>query len=274
MLIDLLHRFVQQQYSRAGISSRFLHTAESTIHYYENSADASRTLVLLHGLGTSSSTWVKILPHLAKTFRVIALDLPGFGFSTLKNGKDHLRFCEVSDVLARIIPEITKTSFAILGHSLGGWLAADFAIRSPGLVHKLVLINPAGINYPGIEEQRRLFEITTLRSLYALLDRLWLKYPWYFKPFGPAIRYDLKKRKVAEFVRSIQEKDFLNGRLSSLKKPAHLVWGRNDGVISPETVQIMQEKMPGLTTNFIERCGHVPQLERPGELRRILDEVL
>lgn len=274
MFIDLLHRFVRQRFSRLGIRSKFLEDEHCLIHYYENRNGASKTLILLHGLGTSSSTWANVLPHIANTFRVIAVDLPGFGFSTWKTGEECLSIERFHDVLARTLPQIARPPFALIGHSLGGWLAMDYAIRSPDLVRQIVLINPAGVRYPGIEEQRRLFEITNLRSLYILLNRLWMKYPWYFKPFAAAILHDLKRRKVPEFVRSILETDFVNERLASLKTPAHLIWGNNDAVLRVETVQILKNALPEIKVSFIEQCGHVPQLERPRELIRILDEIL
>ena len=245
-----------------------------SIHYYENEAAALKTLVLLHGLGTSSSTWIHILPRLTKTFHVIAVDLPGFGFSSLKNGREFFSLAEFSETLAQILPRITGSPFTLIGHSLGGWLAMDYVVRSPQRVEEIILINPAGILYPGVAEQRQLFEITNLRSLYTFLGRLWWKYPWYFKLFAPAVLHDLKKRKIVQFVGSIQEKDFLNERLSKLRKPARLIWGRNDGVISQETIRVLKTQLPQIELNFIDRCGHVPQLERPAELLRILEEVL
>ena len=274
MLIDLLHRYVKFRFSRFGIKSKFIDAGTCSTHYYESQIAATKTLVLLHGLGTSSSTWIHVFPQLIKRFHVVAVDLPGFGFSSLKNGGEFLSFGELSDVLIQILPRITSTPFTLIGHSLGGWLAMDYAIRSPELVQRVILINPAGILYPGIEEQQNVFEISNLRSLYIFLGRLWWKYPWYFKPFAPAILHDLTKRKVVQFVRSIQGKDFLNERLCTLRKPAHLIWGRNDGVISQQTVQVLKTEVPQIDLNFIDRCGHVPQLERPAELLKILDGVL
>jgi len=274
MLIDLLHSLVKRRFSRLGICSKILESEQCTIHYYESGGEQPRTLVLLHGLGTSSSTWVNILPRLVKTFHIIAIDLPGFGTSFLKDGQAYAGLNKMSDILVETLPAIASKPFTLVGHSLGGWLAMDYALRSPVFVQQIILINTAGIHYDGIEEQRRLFEITNLGSLYLLLNRLWLQYPWYFKPFAPAILSDLKKRKVAEFVRSIEQKDFLNDRLGSLKPPVHLIWGSDDAVISAETVQILNAALPGLSVRYIERCGHVPQLERPGELIRILDEIL
>jgi pimeloyl-ACP methyl ester carboxylesterase len=273
VLIDLVHVYVRQRFARLGIVSKRLELLHFSAHYYESQASSRPTLVLLHGLGTSSSTWIHVLPRLANKFHVIAIDLPGFGFSSTTGGK-HPRYDEALEFLKNVIPRLVRGSFVLIGHSLGGWLAADYAIQSPSTIQKIILINPAGIFYEGVDEQRHLFNVKDLSSLYRLLDRLWWKYPWYFKPFGPAIFSDLRKRGVPEFVQSIKEEHFLNSRLHALTPPVHLVWGKGDNVISEKTVEVFRKEAPKIKTYYLTRCGHVPQLERPEELISILDKIL
>ena len=274
MIIDFVHHHVRRRYAKFGIASKRLELTQASVHYYESLPADRPTIVLLHGLGTSSSTWVHVLPHLAKTFHVIAIDLPGFGFSSLPDSDGFFPYNKLQQALRLIIPKLVNSPFVMLGHSLGGWLAADYAILSNRAVKQIVLINPAGISYPGVDEQRRLFDIKDMKSLYVLLNRLWWKYPWYFKVFGPAIFFDLRNRGVPQFVRTVKEDDFLNDRLTGLQAPVSLIWGKDDKVISEETVNVLKRLVPRVYVRYINDCGHVPQLERPKELIALLDETL
>ena len=245
------------------------------MHYYERQEkDRSLTLVLLHGLGTSSSTWVHVLPKLDPQWTVFALDLPGFGFSSLRNGGRFLGFDELLGSVASFIEQRVGGPFVLLGHSLGGWLAAKYAARNKSTIRRLILVNNAGILDDRTTAMAKAFDVTTWVELSRLLNTLWFRYPWYFKPFYPAILRDLRKRHVPDFVRSIHPGDFVNNDLHSLKMNVDIVWGKEDRLITMQSVEIMQRAMPAARVHLIDKCGHVPQLERPREFTVILRDLL
>ena len=274
MLIDYLHHRVRKRYRKFGFESRQMTLEHCTLHYFERrNIGSSKTIVLLHGLGTSSSTWVHLLPSFDPSFNIIVPDLPGYGFSVLRENTGFLSLDELSgetDALLRTI----DAPFLLLGHSLGGWLAARYASEHPDRVSHLVLVNNAGILYEGTQEQRRAFQVESIADVRRLLNTMWHRYPWHFKPFYPAIFNDLRKHHVAEFVRSVRKEDFLNDRLAKLTMPVSIIWGREDKLISPASVIIMRQAIPHATVQTIEECGHVPQLERPKEFTRAVHQVL
>lgn len=274
MLIDFLHRRIQQKFHRQQIRSRYIDLPTCSLHYYTNEVRFEKNVLLLHGLGTSSSTWIHVLPHLAQKYNVFALDFPGFGFSRITNGKPTFTLHELRETVETFVVKTIRAPFTVVGHSLGGWMAAEYAIRHQADVTRLILLNPAGLYHAGVEETGKLFAIRNLGELYALLNRLWWKYPWYFKPFAPAILADLRRRRVPELIETVAKGDFLNDRLQGLSIPVDLVWGKNDGVISAEVVELLKRALPQLRVRFIEKCGHVPQLERPRILKTLLDEIL
>lgn len=271
MIIQLVHRFVRRRYHELGLVSKRLELNSCSLHYYESSPSSKLpTLVLVHGLGTSSSTWIHLMPFFVGRFHVLAIDLPGFGFSFLTRGHKFLSFSEHSDVLTDWINRFAGERFTLLGHSLGGWLAARYAVRNQKKIKRLILINTSGILYDGAEQQKKMFDVRTSQDVRKLVDRLWFRYPWYFKLFIPAIKNDMKRRAVAEFVGTIRGDDFLNSELDGFTMPVTLIWGEQDGLISSRTVEVLTKALRHIEVHRIDRCGHVPQLERPDELKAIL----
>ena len=273
--IDLLHRAMRRRYRRAGFSSRLLECGRFTLNYYEcHRSDSAKTIMLVHGLGTSSSTWTHVLPKLSTTCNVIALDLPGFGLSTVNSGAGFARFHELYDALVEFIRQKSARPILLLGHSLGGWIAAKVAVNHPEMVAHLILVNNAGIFCEDTARQGSAFQVESIGDLRSLLNLIWFRYPWYFRPFYPAVLNDLRRRHVAEFVRSIQAKDFLNDELRKLAVRVSIIWGRRDNLISMKSVEIMERSIPHTTVHLLDKCGHVPQLERPKEFLNVVQRIL
>lgn len=275
MLIDLLHRCVRWRFSSLGFESGWLESDLARLHYLvRERPDSKTTLILVHGLGTSSSTWLKILPLLRGSHRIIALDLPGFGFSTVKGTRGFCTLHEHVEALSLLLSHGVDQPVVLLGQSFGGWVSAWYAARNTMRVHHLVLVNTAGIYYPGVEKLRDVFTLNSLEDTRRLLDHLWYRYPWYFKPFARAIYHDLTHRRTNELVDSIEAKDFLVEDLARLEMPVSIIWGKDDRVVSGETVDVLCRLVPRGRPFFIDRCGHVPQLERPKEFAAILNRIL
>lgn len=275
MLIELLHKQIQRRYHRLGFRSDFLDVGPFRLHYYERSNESSsKYLVLLHGLGTSSSTWIRTVPKLTKEWNILAMDLPGFGLSSTRNTTTPPRFQELYWSVAAFVEKKLPNPFTLLGHSLGGWLAAKFAAQHSEWVRHLILVDNAGVFYDGTIEQEAVFQVKSVRDVRRLVNTLWFRYPWYFKPFYAAVLKDLLRRRVPEFVRSIHTEDFVNNELGALNMDVDIIWGREDNLISMKSVEVMKHAIPHSHVHLIERCGHVPQLERPEEFIKILQGLL
>jgi abhydrolase domain-containing protein 6 len=275
MLIDFLHSQIHRRYLQLGFNDGFIECGRFRLHAYERYTDDSiGTLVLIHGLGTSSSTWIRIVPRLDKAWNVLALDLPGFGFSKINSGSLFANLEEMNQSVATLITQKVSHPCALLGHSLGGWLAARYAIVHPETIRLLILVDNAGILCDETLEQGRAFQVESVADLRVLLDKIWRRYPWYFKPFYRAVLKDLRKRRVANFVQSIHAEDFLNDRLNRLTMNVSVVWGKQDGLISLSSAEILKQAIGHAQIHLIDRCGHVPQLERPKEFAEVLRNIL
>lgn len=273
MFIPLLHTMVRRQLIRQGIQSRQIPLGHGMLHYYEASPQAPRsTIVLIHGLGTSASTWVNVLPALASTHRVLAPDLPGFGLSSPMDGIPTLE--DFADFTERFVDHVAPDSFVLLGHSLGGWITMKYAVKHRPRVNHLILMDTAGIYYRGVDELRDLFILRSSRDTRKLLNRIWGVYPWYFRLFTSFIHEDLLRRNVPQIVQSVREPDFMNAHLQYLTMRVSVIWGGRDRLIPMDTVRILEEKLPARDIHILEEAAHVPQLQTPGLLVSTLNTIL
>ena len=99
-------------------------------------------ILLLHGLGGSIESWTNNISFLSTKFRIIALDLPGFGMSDKPKIDYSINF--YVSFLEKFIKRIKLSHFFIIGSSLGGHIAVEFTSRNRKVVDKLILISPAG----------------------------------------------------------------------------------------------------------------------------------
>lgn len=129
--------------------SRYLPLMGTRVHYTdEGAAHADGTLLLIHGFGASLHTWDGVLPQLARRWRVIRLDLPPFGISgPLRDAEGRPRTTELSlyrDFIDAFVDSLSLHRLSLIGNSLGGMIAWDYAARHADRVDRLVLIDSAG----------------------------------------------------------------------------------------------------------------------------------
>jgi pimeloyl-ACP methyl ester carboxylesterase len=200
--------------------------------------------VLVHGLAGSSRWWRDVEWRL-QGLELDAVDLP------------RAKLDELEDWLAdRLAPHA-----ALVGHSLGGLLAARVAARRPELVDRLVLIAPVGIPARG--------HLAHALPLAHALARV--------RPrFAPLLVRDaLRAGPLGLFAgaRAAVTTD-LREELASVRAPTLLVWGERDRLVPAHNSEAWAEALPDSRVEVIARAGHVPMVERPEELSRLLRDFL
>ncbi len=219
-------------------------------------------LVFLHGAG-GVPVWLRFYAKLAEHFEVIVPDHPGFGESDtppwLREIGDaamfYLDFLEALD-----LPPVD-----VVGASLGGWIAAEAAVRRPDGFRTLSLIAPAGLRVKDVpsgdsfiwspeEYARNLFHDPALAQ--KMLDA----------PVTPELE-DLQIKNRFATARLAWEPRFYNPALERwlhrIKTPTLLVWGDDDKVMPPAYAGAWQAALPDARLVTIERSGHLPQVEHP-----------
>jgi pimeloyl-ACP methyl ester carboxylesterase len=234
-------------------------------------AGSGPIVVLLHGLGGNGTNWAFNTPALAEKFRVIVPDQVGFGRSD--KPLINYRIGTYVDFLDKFLSELKVERATLVGNSMGGWVAALYALRYPNKVDRLVLVDSAGFAPP------KEFDLNALAGLNPStrdeMKRLagMVFYNPLFKS-DSAIDVLLAQRlsagdgyTIQRLVESIHRgDDMLDGKLSAVKQPALIVWGREDGLtpLAREGEKFKRE-LPSAQFVVFEQCGHVPQVEKAAE---------
>lgn len=200
-------------------------------------------LALVHGLSGSWRWWWPLVERLGARCRLHLLELPRLG---------RLHAGEMALWLERILDAAGLERVCVAGHSLGGLVAAELAMRRPERVRRLVLVAPAGIPCGRSVLGRA---IPLIEELYDLRGRF------------PTIVADALRTGPVSLVHRIayvSERD-LRAELGSVRAPTLLVWGDRDRLVPVWAAEEWRRLLP--TSQLVRLpCGHVPMFEAPGEL--------
>jgi pimeloyl-ACP methyl ester carboxylesterase len=250
--------------------------------------EAAPAIVLVHGLGHwTQAAWDFLVPYLEATHRVVTFDLPGFGESAKPpNGYELAAFVRALD---GVIEAYGLSTYALVGHSLGGLIAADFArSRQDGRIRMLGLIDPAGfLRSPSLLlrimgsgpatwllktiRPTRGFVRGTLRT--AVFDPDSIPEDMYARAYE--LSQDPRMTRAFALVYAGAMQEFLHlgqlhARLAEWKGPTLLVWGREDKYIPIAALENARRVFPQASVKVFERCGHCPPVEYPEEVARLL----
>jgi pimeloyl-ACP methyl ester carboxylesterase len=281
--IPLINGLARRRLAHAGAQQREVRLRGTTINYYDRQPAGSANrlpIVLVHGIADNALTWSFIFGPLARDYPVYALDLPGYGFSGLPGGRAYATLDEMAGVLADFVHEVVGRPALVVGNSMGGWLAVKLAWAAPELVRAMVLLDAGGAPLEGRaswEPFGQSIGLEDFRSVRLVFRRMFGAVPAPLLYLGQHSLQDLFQRKVVrEFVASLvaveHPEDILlhPHDLRDLPVPAALVWGLNDRFLPAGSLEFFRENMPGAPTLLLERCGHLPQRERPWAVLRFI----
>jgi pyruvate dehydrogenase E2 component (dihydrolipoamide acetyltransferase) len=234
-------------------------------------AEATETIVFLHGLGGSQSTWASVLGHFAETYRVAAVDLPGHGASDKPSpASTDYSISGITAKLGEFLEKLQLAPAVLIGHSLGGATALQLALDRPKLVRALVLVDSAALgseingelldrveSEPSRDEARRLLELFFEDKRFVLdrgIDEM------YAARTAPGADDAVKAIAESAFTRRGQNL-VLADRLGELEVPLLVVWGELDRVIPSTHAVAALTAVPTAWLEIMERVGHVPQVE-------------
>lgn len=266
MALRFLLRVLEARLRLQGVRRRAYRCGDGRVLSYLQAGppEAEKTLLLVHGLGSSNLNWLRVIVPLAREHRVIAVDLPGFGKSPLPG---ELKYQTLRDHTGTLVDFLQSPHFprpvVLAGQSMGGWIGVKVALTHPERVEHLVLINSAGLYYEGIRELRALLTPTTKDEVMALWGRIWYHVPAYYRPFWREAAAHMKIANVHEFMDRLEPEDFVNEDLKHLEVPVSVIWGRADKLFPADTVDEIVAAAPSTRVHWLARTGHVPPVESP-----------
>ena len=252
------------------------------LHYLDENQDGRPTVLLLHGLGANSSSWILQLPALLEAgYRIVAPDIPGFGQSTYPGGGTSV--AKMAASLACLLETRLDNPYHVVGISLGGTLALQLALDYPQYVTKLVLVNTFAkldlisnpLNWPyfalrfilvhtlGIETQARV----VAKSLFPRPGQEYLRQALIEQiaqsnPDG----YRAALRAVIQFN--------AQSRLHEIHCPTLVITGENDTTVPPKNQYDLARGIPGAGHAVLSEVGHGLIVEQPEKFNQILLEFL
>lgn len=262
-------------------AGKFIDLGGNSTHYVEKGE--GEPVILVHGFFYDSYMWNRNIDALAKRFKVYALDLWGFGYST-RSPVDY-GYPLYADQLLRFMDALNIQKASLVGQSMGGGTCILFAVRHRDRVKKMILVDPAGLpnplpllgkiaNLPKVGELLLGLRGDFYRKM--VLGMLWI----YGKGFitGSYLENVTRFHKIrgtTEVSLSILRKQFFDKlsdevhRLGEMDVPILIVWGRQDKAIPLERGQEMHRILRGSRLEILERAGHCPHDEQSREFNQL-----
>lgn len=247
-------------------------------------AGRGATLVLLHGFTGSKENWLPLMRRLAPSHRVLAPDLPGWGDSTRLADADY-GYAAQAERLAAWLPKVAEGPVVLVGHSMGGGIAALLAARHPRAVSRLVLMDAGGVRYRDNDFGRAVlagenpFAVRDRASLQRYLGTVFDQPPWV--PW-PADRALIARRiadarfedAVLDAIGRGQDAFLPVQEATRIAVPTLLLWCEGDRVIDASAAALYRDAVHGSTVRLLQGCNHMPMMERPDETAAVLEEFL
>lgn len=228
-------------------------------------------ILILHGWGGSSGSWVEVAEILAKEkFKIIIPDLPGFGKS--KTPPKPWNIADYAEWVIDFANSQDWKEFFTLGHSFGGRIAIKLATQYPQRVKKLILCCSAGIKPKPDAETKIIFWLTKIGN--AIFTPKPLKR---FKDTARNLFYIFLRHKdyvkadrtMRETIKKVLEEDLLSD-LPKIKTKTLIIWGEKDKMVPLKYAYIFKEKIENSKLEIIPKVGHTPNLERPERLTQTI----
>ncbi|HEU4390498.1 MAG TPA: alpha/beta hydrolase [Blastocatellia bacterium] len=247
------------------------------VKIYYQEAGQGPVVILLHGLGGDSTNWAATIGPLSEHFRVLVPDQVGFG----KSDKPLIsyRVGTYVDFLDAFYKELKIGRASLVGNSLGGWISAAFAIAHPDKVDRLILVDAAGFALPkdpvaaGVA---RSLNTSTRQGVKDILPLVFYNTQLYASDVAIDTFFTRRLKAgdgytVEQVVESvIRGEDVLDNKLSGVKAPTLIVWGREDRLTTLAGGERFNKEIAGSRLKVIDKCGHVPQIEKAAEFNGIV----
>jgi pimeloyl-ACP methyl ester carboxylesterase len=232
---------------------------------------AGSPMLFLHGAG-GWPAWLPFFERVSQRYTLLVPEHPCFGAS---DDPQWLR--NVSDLAMYyldLLDQLYSTPVHVVGHSLGGWTAAEAAVRNTGRFASLTLLAPAGVRVKGVPPGDNFIWSPEEAARNRFYDQSFAEALLKAAPANEA-ELDIELQTKLAAVKFGWEPRWLNPDLEKwlhrITVPTHVVWGREDKILPSAYAELWGKRVPGAQVSVVEACGHSPHVER-SEL--VADKVL
>lgn len=261
-----------------------LETDTHVLHYIL--AGSGNPLILVHGGGMWLYSFRHILTPLSRVFMTCAPDMPGYGYTLIRDSRSPLGIRDMVGALKELMAGLGIGKASFVGHSWGGGWVLAFAMAFPDMVDRIVLIDSSGLDVPDVLEWE-LLKVPVLGEVFlgfltqgmvrrrlrrSFHDPSLVDDDMVMEVFLPLSVPSNRKAQLT-LSRNLSWKEVSRG-LPSLMHEAMLVWGAQDRYLDVSLSGRFVERMHGLRVEILEGCGHSPHEELPGKVLSLICDFL
>lgn len=274
VLPSLLYKLsIDSERKAAGLRQKTVLVGDHEIAYLEGGE--GEAIIMVHGYTASKDNWTNFAKFTTPGFRVIALDLPGFGDSTYLENTSY-SIAEQAKRLNQFAEAMGLQRFHIVGNSMGGGIAARYAVMFPEKVITLGLFDTLGVRSPVPSEMEQRISRGEPNPLIVgsveEFDKV-IHFVFYTPPDIPGFVIKLLVKDAQKHMASnerignqiLSELYALEPDLPKITTRTLVLWGDQDRVLDVSSVQVFKSGLPNCTAVIMKDCGHVPMVERPQE---------
>lgn len=275
---------------------KVLITDDISLAYVDEGDKKAPVLLMVHGLGGYIKNWYPTIDGLKDSYRCIAVDLPGYGLSTLKafEKDDYMEF--FADAVNHFVKALKLKKVTLLGHSMGGQVSTIVALKQPKWLDRLILAAPAGFETFTEAEAKILKQYAGAQALMSHNEQqIRAAYQVNFVEMPPLAeemiqdRLNAKKASWFEAYAKVREGGVygmldhpVNQDLEKIKIPTYVIFGSNDQLIpnkflhpglTTEQVANIGKKIPRVDITMIENAGHMLQMDNPEGFNQAIKQV-
>ncbi|MES2949944.1 MAG: alpha/beta fold hydrolase [Pseudomonadota bacterium] len=255
----------------SGLSEKTLAVGPHQVHYLDGGS--GEPLVLLHGIFAEKDHWVDFARPLTGRYHVIAPDLPGFGHSGRLPDQSY-DYAAQTERLKTLLDALGLRRVHLAGNSMGGTIAALFAIAHPERVASVALIGaPHGIRSPQHSRMDGLVDAgkTPLIAHNAaefeqMMDLVFAQRPFLPYPILHATQTGALRNADSNlrlWNAQLKDRYLLDTRIAGLQQPALVLWGGKDQVFHASGVAVLRERLKNPSIHVLPGVGHLPMMEAP-----------
>ena len=282
-LILVLHALLPRKMTPvselAGKGDKFVMVNGQSVHYIK--VGEGKSLILVHGFAGSTYTWRRLIPLLQDRYAVYALDLSGFGLSD-KPPEGCYDMDSQGKLLLGFMDALQLPSATLIGHSMGGVVVACAANAAPSRVESLVLIEPGFYPHGGPSFMKYLFfplDRLMARQFYSRSFRKkFLVGSFYNKSlvtdavvdaYMVPTRTPNAVESLAHMMTDVGQRPY-GDVAEKISRPTMLLWGERGVGVKSQDAERLKALIPGSRLEYIQKCGHYIQEEKPEEVASAL----
>ena len=262
----------------------FLKTNHYIIHYTH--AGTGKPLILIHGGGMWLYSFRHTVPPLSEHCSVYALDMPGYGFTSIIDQKGPMDSGFMTLAIKEFMDGLGISKTSLLGHSWGGGWVLDFVQSYPGRVDKIILIDSSGLDVSDVLEWE-LLKLPFISGILLLLltpgmirkrlERSFFQGNHVDDAMAHEVHLPLKSaanRKLQSRLARRQSWRNTEAHLDAIIHPVLLIWGEHDRYLDVSLAERFKTRIRNIRVEIINGCGHSVHEEAPEKVNKLIIEFL